>query len=1366
MKINVELYGRLAEKYGGEFAFDVLTPREAIRALCSQFRNFEVDFRSEAHHVFRIFKDHRRLIANETGAAFPLVKGEKIVIVPAVAGAAAGAFILFTFAFSYVIGKTFAPVVQPIDYPTEPPTSPSFLFNGPTNISAQGVCVPLAYGRVRVGSVVVSESVNAVLVPPEAVDGTKVFAIWKGTVDTLRLVDVISEGEIGGLVDGERSVYLNETPLAGAITVYSSSDIEVLAGDIYELPSGHGQTYYEDQIIKAEGFTNSENNGVKTVATFSGDRITVRETLVVEAPGAAVTITAYEYNFENVVWSERVGTATQDHVAGFPQTEQTIAVGAAVDPGTPVVRTVTGAELDALLVTVKFPQGLYRIPDWGGYNPMWTRILIEIKPNGGSYETAINSQVWGNVASPLKIDYRLELPAGGSPWDVRVSRVSWTPTEAQFWEDDTEWDSYTTVIDAKLTYPDTGLIALSLNARDFAGRTPRRAYEIDGLKIQIPDNYDPVARTYTGIWGGAFTTAWSNNPAWVLYDLLTKKRYGLGNFIDAARVDKWELYSIAQSCDERVNNGFGFSSDDIEVLAGNIYELPTGHEQNYEINDVILAQGFANAANNGLKTVTGFSGDQITVSETLAIEAPGASASISHTEPRYTFNGVFGKRDVVYKTLTAMISNFRGMVFWGADGTVSFSQERDDKTPVKLVSPSNAIDGLLTYSGAELSERHSVALVSWNDPENNYETAVEVVEDAELIAELGWKPIDVAAFGCTSRGQAHRYGRYELVTERYETERLTYQASFDHADLRPGDIISVADPAYAGVRFGGRVAARTLNSITIDSAIELEVGESYEISAILPDGAIETRDITNGSGAGQTVMNLASALSALPVLGSLWIINATNVSPREFTVVSVRETEKNIFEIGAVFRLPNKFAVIEDDFFIEDNSYSIFEPGIGELPIVSDITVREYTYLDGGSVLSGARITWNPPTDPKETARIAFYDFQYRHPDSDGYLPYSTTEEPGTDLLNVQAGTYGLRVRTLSAAGAAGAWVTVEVNILGLAGPPADVENFAIQVTGTTALLSWDSVPDLDLSHYRLKFSSAVTGANWESAVDIALNVTGNQISLPARVGTYLIKAVDVYGTESANAALIVSQIAGLLNFNVVEVLDEAPDYLGTHVDTFAFGSQLQLGDGLVMADWVTLASVSALVDGAVPEGEYYFAANPFDLGAVFTSRLTATFGVTGYDRATMLPAPPEEWDVILQLRTTDDDPAGSPTWSAWQDFLVGDYTARGFEFRIKLFSFADDVTPLVEDLSVTVDMPDRVVGDADILCPAVGLTVIYDPAFKARPALAVDSQDMDTGDYKTITLQDEAGFFVQFFDSSDTPISRTFDYLAKGYGA
>ncbi len=1356
---RIELKGRLADKYGECFSFDISTAYEAINALCSQVKGFKEDFRSGQYSVYRTNKEHEIKIESSDEFLFQLGEN-KVVIVPEIGGAATGAFILVTLAITYVATKLFAPIIKPLEYPADLSGTPEFVFNGPTNISAQGVGVPLVYGRMRVGSVLVSASIVTEIVPRTDL----IYTLWREMPDTLNVVDIISEGEIGGLVDDARSIYFNNTPLNSSSSTYNSSDVEVLTGNIYELPSGHGQNYSEEQSILVAGFTLAANNGIKTIAEITGDQIEVYEALSVEASGDTITITSYIENFANVIYRERIGTSIQDHVPGFSQIESTIAVGQTITPAAPVIRTITGANLDAIRVTVIFPQGFYLIDFENDITLAWIRITIDVKPFGGSYSTITSNQLWGRRTSQRKIDFRIDLPSGVSSWDVRVSKVAWVPRDAHGVVNTVEWSAYTTIIDAKLSYPDTALMNLSLNAKDFGGRAPRRSYEIDGIKLQIPSNYDPITRVYTGIWDGTFITAWTNNPAWVLYDLLSSTRYGLGSFINVSQIDKWELYNIAQFCDGMVDNGFGFSSNNIAVIAGNIYQLPSGHTQTYQVDQIITAHGFTNASNNGLKTVTNFSGDQITVSETLVIESAGQDVSINQTEPRYTFNGVFGKRESAYKNLTAMISNFHGLIYWGANGNVNFAQERDDKTAVKLVTPANVIDGLLTYSGTELSQQHSVALVSWNDPENNYERSVEVVEDAALIARLGWKPTDVIAFGCTSRGQAHRYGRYILITESYETERLTYRAAFDHADVSPGDIISVADNAYSGVRFGGRISARTLSSVTIDAAIELEVGETYEISVILADGTIEERSITNSPGAGQTVMTLASPLTSLPVAGSLWIINASNVEPREFNVISVKEVEKNIFEIYAVFRLPDKFSIIETDFFIEDNSYSIFEIDTGELPVVSGIAAREYTYLDGGAILSAARISWLPPTDVKEAGRVYLYELQFKSPNADGFVPVSATTDEESDLLNIREGIYQVRVRVVDRLGATGAWITASFDLLGAKAPPSDVENFSIQVTGETALLTWSAVPDVDISHYRIRYSAATVSAEWDSSIDIVPQATGLQAFVQARVGTYLIKAVDVYGSESVNAALIASTIAGLTGFNVVETITEYPDYLGVHVDTVVIAGVLQLVGSDVMADWIPLASAVPLASGDVaPEGTYYFY-NSLDLGAVYTSRLTASFDATGFNRITGLPAG-ENWEVILQVRTTNDDPGGTPTWTDWADFLISDYTARAFEWRIKLFSYDVQVTPFVENLQVIVDMPDRVVGESDISCPALGLQVDYDPYFKERPALAVDGQDLSTGDYHKVTLADEEGFYIQFFNSGASGIATTFDFLAKGYG-
>ena len=289
-------------------------------------------------------------------------------------------------------------------------------------------------------------------------------------------------------------------------------------------------------------------------------------------------------------------------------------------------------------------------------------------------------------------------------------------------------------------------------------------------------------------------------------------------------------------------------------------------------------------------------------------------------------------------------------------------------------------------------------------------------------------------------------------------------------------------------------------------------------------------------------------------------------------------------------------------------------------------------------------------------------------------------------------------------------------------------------------------------------------------------------LATQAMVGTYLIKAVDTSGQESEAEAIITTTIGAVLGLNVVETINAAPDWSGTNDGTVALDGLLRLGGSDTVDDWADVDAVLNVDVGSAgleASGIHTFA-ETIDLGAFFTSRLTGSIAAIGSDMFSNVDAwtnvdlidnvdggDPSKWAVQLQMRYTDDDPGGSPAWTNWKPLLVGDYTARAFQFRLNLSSYQDGSTPLVSNAVVTVDMPDRTDGGNDLTCPVEGLRVAYNPAFKAPPALGIAAQGMQYGDryYVDPATKDETGFDIQFFDSSGTAIERTFDWVAKGYG-
>jgi hypothetical protein len=449
--------------------------------------------------------------------------------------------------------------------------------------------------------------------------------------------------------------------------------------------------------------------------------------------------------------------------------------------------------------------------------------------------------------------------------------------------------------------------------------------------------------------------------------------------------------------------------------------------------------------------------------------------------------------------------------------------------------------------------------------------------------------------------------------------------------------------------------------------------------------------------------------------------------------------------------------------------------------LYSDETVLER--LPNGTLQSRIQIALKPAAPGHDIGLE--YEVHYR-PTGSHTWTVMARYPMGTDLyvFPVQDGqVYDVRVRAISQFGMVSNWVTETGHtVVGKTNPPDDVTGFALNVIDGAAHLSWGAVASLDLSHYRIKFKDALSGATWASSADKASRVTMTAKTLSAQIGTYLIKAVDVTGLESENAAVIVSNVAGLTNFNVVETFSEDPAFAGTHDDTTVIGPALKLDGSQTMADWASLDDVATLYfgtdsGGVRPTGTYTFASG-VDLGERYTCRVTTSFSADGEDLANTLNtwqpmgdvtamsgASTSDWGAEVQVRHTDDDPADSSTWTDWEALVIGDYTARAFQFRMVLSTQAATVTPSVSDLDVTVDMPDRGAGANDITVPATGLSVTFSPAFMATPAVAITGENMATGDYVEITNKSRSGFDVIFKNAGGAGVERTMDYVAAGYG-
>lgn len=1022
-------------------------------------------------------------------------------------------------------------------------------------------------------------------------------------------------------------------------------------------------------------------------------------------------------NFKNVAATLSLGYPDQAYVPGSSAAEAAILVGTRVQKATAIVRAVTDTSATSARVAMTIPSLVSVDSTSGNRSGSWVSIAIDVQPNGGSYTTVVSDTVSGKCISPVQLDYDVRLPGTG-PWNIRFRRLNDDSTSSNL-SNDTYWSSYSVLRDYRLAYPDTVVLRLRIDAEQFNGSFPTVAYQGKLLILEVPSNYDPAARTYSGIWDGTFQAAHSDNPAWVLWALCTNDRWGLGRWIDATAVDKWSLYAAAQWFDEMVADGHG-----------------------------------------GL-------------------------------EPRFAFNGVIDSVIDAYRAIVTIAGACQAMAYWSS-GAAHFVVDRATD-PVKQLGPANVVEGRFVYQGSDLATRPTAVHVTWRDPANNYDRAVEPVEDPDLIALHGLRIKEVAALLCTSQGQAARVGRYELETAWAETQTVQFAAGEDCHDLVPGDLVDVADPAIQSRRMAGRLIDASGTAVTLDAAVTIEPGQSYELRVVDQSGALQSRAVVATPG-DWSALTVASAFSPAPITGAVWVLLTSNLVPRRFRVLSVEEQD-GTYAVTAVLHDPNKQARIEGGAVLSLPAITAWKTGPIDRP--TDLTAAEaIERLPSGTYRHRVTLGWARHTDP----RVVRYEVQYRAAADASYIDAGTAYGTTAELDELGSGSFLLRVRAVAYDGSWSPWSDdLSTSLVGLYAPPPAVTDFTISVIGDTALLAWSAVTVANLDHYEVRYSADLL-ANWQSMVQIAPRVSGTSVQTAARSGLYAVKAITAQTVESAAAAFVTSNVSGL-SINIVETLVGNPDWIGTlgnlviDTDRLALrlspSTDLLLGVGLydetdfyVPADFYHLPDLfdePDLFGYQVETSGTFTWPGSLDLVDLYTSRVTAALVVVGeriaddiwaepdlWTLATIWGADPVGWDAWIEVRTTDDDPAGSPTWSAWRRLVASDIRFRGLQARVRLTTTDTAVTPIVKEASVIVDMPDRIDAQGGIAVSAAGTRVAFTSAFRgpARPSVVITGiEGAAPGDWADVTGVDPAGFDITVKNGTTPQSGRHVDYHAKGYG-
>lgn len=726
------------------------------------------------------------------------------------------------------------------------------------------------------------------------------------------MLQVVSEGPIFGLVDGLKSVYLDGTP-----------------------------------ILSASGSKN-----------FSG---------------IALAITA--------------GTNTQAMIPGFVDVESETPVNVRIKVATgPATRTISTPGISAIRVRLSVPTLKVINSTTGAESGASVQMKVERQsasytpPGGlaGDWEVVpleVDGWITGKFGSKYTKSFRVDTPAAG-PWSIKITRLSPDNTGGapDYIQDESWWDAYTEITDVKLRHPYSALAALRVDAKQFQS-IPRLTMDLKGRIIKIPSNYNPTTRVYTGIWDGTFTDGWTNNPAWIWYDLATNTRYGAGSFLNAAKVDKWALYTIAQMCDELVSDGLG------------------------------------------------------------------------GTEPRFRCSVYLQNQADAIKVLQEMASIFRGMIYWAGSQVTAVQDVA--ASPVALFTNSNVKDGRFVYQGSARKSRHTAALVSWQDPNNGYETSIEYVEDHAAIARYGFNSTSISALGATSQAQARRLGLWTLLTETMDTEAVTFSAGLEGSTLRPGNIVGVQDQFRAAQgRFGGRVlAGASTTVIPLDGPTVLPAGTNT-LSVRLPSGLVESRTVTTAAGTVSS-LTVSPAFSAAPQTMAQWALNTTL-----YRVLGIKKGEGIYYDVTALQHTPSKYALID--------AATVTQPPAGSIPSFpapSSIVVSHVVRIERDKLVLTLSAYWTGSEGALYVAEAS--------QDNGPWKPMEVNAATGT-LEGVTPGVWRVRVQSVFSGGVS-AW---------------SVSNYTIpapSVTGTDAGTAVNGVNQINSVDYLSPQDKIQLRRDWDS---------------------------------------------------------------------------------------------------------------------------------------------------------------------------------------------------------------------------------------------------------------------------------------------
>lgn len=696
-------------------------------------------------------------------------------------------------------------------------------------------------------------------------------------------------------------------------------------------------------------------------------------------------------NFSGITWDFRDGSQDQTPMAGFDFVETPKSVNIQLKRTHDVTIAIDNDEADRVRVILKFPSLRSVDKKTGDTNGTTVKYKFQIANGDNAFKDAIAE---GESTSEVTLtakktgvyyrSYELKLPKPGRAYKIRVIRIT-EDSNTQYIFNDTWVDSIGEIVDTPMNYPNSALVGLKVNSEQFGSSMPSRSYLVRGLKIRVPSNYNENTNTYIGVWDGTFKLLSSSNPAWILFDVLTNARYGLGQFVSESMIDLGQIYQIGRYCDEEVDNGFG------------------GKEKRFAINTQITS------------------------------------------------------RQDAYRLIQDIAGAFRGMVFW-AGGMVNVMQD-SPSDPVMMFTNANVKDGMFSYKGSARKDRPSVALVTYNNKEDGYKQNIEYVEDQEAMRRYGERKTEVVAFGCTSRGQAHRVGLWLLYTARMESDVISFTAGLDASFLMPGETVLIQNKYRAGKRNSGRIVAFTKNSITLDAPVTMNKAGSY-IRILNQEGEIVERDILE-TGEDITKVTFSKALNSgdMPVMNGVWTITEPDLEPMRVRVINVAQGDaQGTFDVTVVQNNASKYEAIDNGATLIPENNTVLDPTYSK---PTNLQVTEGTYISSPGNLSIKLVaTWE--------GKSAEYWISWRRSDENNVSNWQSARvtEEQFEILNIaENGQYDIQLYAVSFSGKKTDIVSTVYQVKGTMTPPGSPTSLTAVGDYRNVILNWVNPDSIDLDH-------------------------------------------------------------------------------------------------------------------------------------------------------------------------------------------------------------------------------------------------------------------------------------------------------------